>query len=176
MVALVASAIGFALIGVLAIRAALVSSALLIAAARIVSLGVAGGPSACVPSWVPLCRHRPRLCSCWLRGLRAGLPCWNHPDDRGSRRRPRWPRLPTAIRPCCALGFALVRESDLGRSSRRSSTRPHSSPMPRRRGIASCLIACHRAPRTRRAPPRDAYRASPRLACRLLEETWVRSP
>src|SRR5215217_3143621 len=44
MVALVAATIGFALIGVLAIRAALVSSALLVVA-RIVSPGAAGGPS-----------------------------------------------------------------------------------------------------------------------------------
>src|SRR5215217_4450356 len=44
MVALVAATIGFTLIGVLAIRAALVSSALLVVA-RIVSPGVAGGPS-----------------------------------------------------------------------------------------------------------------------------------
>jgi len=45
-VAFVASAIAFALIRALGIRAAFVSSALLVATACIVSLGVPGGPSA----------------------------------------------------------------------------------------------------------------------------------
>ncbi len=159
-IAVVASAIGFALIGLLAVRAALVSSALLVAAARIVWLGVAGGSSATlILASVPPCRHRSTSLSASRFARRSPL-LESVPLLAAPAVVRRWQRLPIAIRPCCALGFALVRESDRGRSSRRSSTRPHLSPMPRRRGIASCLIAWHRSPRNRRVPPRDAPPAS----------------